>query len=379
MSTTISYKGNTIATATNQTKTLTTAGKYLEANIIITDVTPAGSVSQDENGYIVLPASGTGGSGSNNNGNNSNLVLTTKTGTFTGDGTNIVSISCDFEPREIYIHGDLSNDNTLRGVMAITLIKDNALYVVVDASQSNNDAGLYMAHQNTITGYNESNQSTEPYATYSNGVLTVNTVTNTSSTKFTSGISYDYKLIGFSTPTEHTIHLEFSDTTSTDINVYYDNSLISNAITNYKPNNWTYNNKTVSLAQLDNVTYYEPTGIPIGVELIDYTAATRDYAINSNGEVYSEQWYSVSDYTPINPNYTYSYTGCYWFYIAFYNSSQNVVGVLSMYSDGTQDENDSNTCHGTLNSSKIPSTAAYVRITGGYNVGSSTLSLIRTA
>ena len=38
MSTTISYKGSTIATATNQTKTLKTAGKYMENDVIVTDV-----------------------------------------------------------------------------------------------------------------------------------------------------------------------------------------------------------------------------------------------------------------------------------------------------------------------------------------------------
>ena len=39
MSTTVSYKGSTIATVDNNTKTLTTQGKYLEADIILTDVT----------------------------------------------------------------------------------------------------------------------------------------------------------------------------------------------------------------------------------------------------------------------------------------------------------------------------------------------------
>lgn len=37
MSTTVSYKGNTIATVSNNTKTLETEGKYLEADIILTD------------------------------------------------------------------------------------------------------------------------------------------------------------------------------------------------------------------------------------------------------------------------------------------------------------------------------------------------------
>lgn len=37
MSTTISYKGNTIATLTNETKTLSTAGTWMEGNVVVTD------------------------------------------------------------------------------------------------------------------------------------------------------------------------------------------------------------------------------------------------------------------------------------------------------------------------------------------------------
>ena len=42
MSTTVSYKGNTIATVDNNTKTLLTQGKYLEDNITVTDVSGGG-------------------------------------------------------------------------------------------------------------------------------------------------------------------------------------------------------------------------------------------------------------------------------------------------------------------------------------------------
>lgn len=41
MSTTVKYKGETLATVTNQTRTLNTRGKYLEDNIELTDVTAA--------------------------------------------------------------------------------------------------------------------------------------------------------------------------------------------------------------------------------------------------------------------------------------------------------------------------------------------------
>ena len=45
MSTTVTYKGSTLTTANNQTRTLLTSGKWLEDNIIITDVTSGGSVT----------------------------------------------------------------------------------------------------------------------------------------------------------------------------------------------------------------------------------------------------------------------------------------------------------------------------------------------
>ncbi len=41
MSTTVTYKGNTIATVSNQTKTLKTQGKYMEGDVTLTDVSQA--------------------------------------------------------------------------------------------------------------------------------------------------------------------------------------------------------------------------------------------------------------------------------------------------------------------------------------------------
>ena len=62
---------------------------------------------------------------------------------------------------------------------------------------------------------------------------------------------------GSSTPsaTSHTIHFEFADETDTTITTYYDSSFISDAITATTPT--TYDSKTVTLAQLDGVTWYE--------------------------------------------------------------------------------------------------------------------------
>ena len=48
MSTTVSYKGNTLTTVSNNTKTLETEGKYLEADIILTDVSQGSPTLQSK-------------------------------------------------------------------------------------------------------------------------------------------------------------------------------------------------------------------------------------------------------------------------------------------------------------------------------------------
>lgn len=122
-----------------------------------------------------------------------------------------------------------------------------------------------------------------------------------------------------------------------------------------------------------------PSGIPLNTQLIDFTAITNNYAVNSSGQVYAEQWYSVSDYTEIDPSMTFSYSGCYWFYIGFYDASKDTISALSMMNDATQRSGDTNYCDGTLTPAKIPSTAKYVRITSTMNPDSTIMSLIRTA
>lgn len=176
--------------------------------------------------------------------------------------------------------------------------------------------------------------------------------------------------------TQHTIHLEFSDNTDTDIEVDYDDSWVGTLITSTEPT--TYGAKTVTLAQLDGVTWYQPQIIPLNTELIDYMECYRDKAINSSGEAVTTEWYYASDFTPIAAGMTFSYTASLWHYIGFYDSAQNVISTLYVYSDGTPDPNDSNTGHGTLSGNKIPANAAYARLCGTW-YDSAHMSLIRTA
>ena len=64
---------------------------------------------------------------------------------------------------------------------------------------------------------------------------------------------------GGGSATQHTIHLEFSDSSDTDISAYYDDSLIGTMITAYEPNTWTYSSKIVVVAELDGVEWYNKT------------------------------------------------------------------------------------------------------------------------
>ena len=184
---------------------------------------------------------------------------------------------------------------------------------------------------------------------------------------------------GSPSATQHTIHLEFSDSTDTDISVYYDDSLLGTMITAYEPSTWTYSSKTVTLAQLDNVTWYDKQSIPIGVELIDFTKLTEDYVINSSGQAVAEQWYCASDYTPIESGMTFSYSGCRWFYLGFYDSTKSPISTIYIFNDTTESSLTSNLGEGTLSGNEIPQNAAYVRITGVNYQGAYHLSLIRTA
>ena len=182
---------------------------------------------------------------------------------------------------------------------------------------------------------------------------------------------------GSPSATQHAIYFEFSDSTNTTINAWYNDSFISNAITATTPT--TYNNKTVTLAQLDGTTWYEPQNIPLNTELIDFTKIVVGYVIDGdNGEETTSQWSCCSDYTVIDPTMTFSYIGYRWYYIGFYDSSKTFISSIYMaYASGTLS---GDYLHGTLSGSDIPSNAMYIRIsTNPTNPSSSQLSLIRTA
>ena len=146
-------------------------------SLVITDVSNASGTTAE------ISVSGSGGS------------VQTETGTFVGNDANVITIACDFAPDVIYIRGDLTTSASLRGICSVNIIKDTTIYVTADSSTSASDEYLlFVAHG--ITGYNT--DTTYPYATYSNGILSVDTVMNSGTARWNSSVTYSYKLIGWS-------------------------------------------------------------------------------------------------------------------------------------------------------------------------------------
>lgn len=218
--------------------------------------------------------------------------------------------------------------------------------------------------------YDASGVRTQGTGTGGGGSLVIDDVPNTSGT--TAEISVGG---GGGGATQHTIHLEFSDSTDTDIDVYYDDSWVGSLITSTRPQ--TYGLKTIDSAALDNTTWYQRPIIPLNTELVDYAQSTADYAIGQDGEAFPQEWSYASDYIAVDPSMTFSYTNYYWFYIGCYDESYNVVRTIYVMTDGTADPDDGNTGHGTLSGAKL-SGVAYVRLCGASN-NSDKMSLIRTA
>lgn len=171
--------------------------------------------------------------------------------------------------------------------------------------------------------------------------------------------------------TRHTLYFEYEDETNETVYAYYDDALIGPAITATTPT--THNNKTVTLAQLDGVTWYSyappsPSDIPLNTQLIDYNAVTNGVAMYDDGRIEETEYMCLSDYTAIDPSMTFTIVGNPWFGTGFYDSSKTLISAVI-----------TNDLGGVLNSSNIPAGAAWVRISAIQGADDTELSLIRTA
>lgn len=255
--------------------------------------------------------------------------------------------------------------------------KGSTLTTVNNQTRVLETAGTWLEDDITLTDVTQGGitpTGTKQISISQNGTVTED-VTNYANAQITVNVS------GGGTPsaTAHTIYFEFSDNTNTTITAYWDGTFISDAIRATTPR--TYNNKTVTLAQLDGTTWYSynPSAIPLNTELIDFSLCTANSVIDGGtGEVKEQEWYYVSDYTRVDPSMTFSYKAGIWTYIGLYDSNKAFVDTIYVYSDGTVDPDDGNLATGTLTPSKIPSNVAYVRLSST-GTTSDRMSLIRTA
>ncbi len=116
----------------------------------------------------------------------------TATGTVSGSGSNVLQIPCEFEPDLIYVYGDMTGDASLKGCVSFTIIKDTYLETTVDGSSNDTDEYIWW-NNHSITGY--STDTSLPYGTYSNGVVTLDMVENSSALRFNSAVTYAYKFV----------------------------------------------------------------------------------------------------------------------------------------------------------------------------------------
>lgn len=265
----------------------------------------------------------------------------------------------------------LEDDITLTDVSASspTLITKNISTNGTYNASSDSADGFSSVVVNVPTGITPT--GTKQISISQNGTVTED-VTNYASAQITVNVS------GGGTPsqTQHSIYFEFSDNTNTTITAYWDGTFISDAIRATTPT--TYNNKTVTLAQLDGVTWFEPAAIPLNTQLIDYNAVTNNYIVDGEtGELMTQEGGSASDYTQIDPSMTFKFIGYTWFDCAFYDSSKAYISGFRVYDYA--DSTGSDFPEGTLSASRIPSNAAYIRITSFANPDDTQLSLIRTA
>ena len=218
--------------------------------------------------------------------------------------------------------------------------------------------GTYTASNDSADGYSSVTVNVPSSGITPTGSINITTNGTHDVTNYASAV-VNVSGSGGSSATQHSIYFEFIDSTNATIPIYYDDSSISSIITTSKPS--TYNNKQVTLAQLDGTTWYSPKLIPLNTQLIDYTKMKDHYGLSGDDGTEEEyEWSSVTDYIPIDRNMTFTYVNYKWFALYFYDTNKTYIRNFTPNDDGAvMDEYDRG--HGTLDSGNIPSGAEYVR------------------
>lgn len=141
---------------------------------------------------VDLPKTGGGTVRFYENGGGGGSSAQIATGTVSGSESIVLQIPCEFAPDLIYVYGDMTGDASLRGCVSFMIIKDTYMQITVDGSSNNTDEYIW-SNDHNITGYGT--DTSLPYGTYANGVVTLNCVENSSSCRFNSAVTYTYKFV----------------------------------------------------------------------------------------------------------------------------------------------------------------------------------------
>lgn len=258
----ISYQDTTLATFTSGSKVLKTAGKYLADDITIESLLANGEYMR----IPVIPEQTvtTVNMTDTNLGLNRNLALNlNKIETLipgehyiiTFNGTEYVSECQEMTAWSEYHEKILG---TPQWVIDYTQVHDYIYPFAIDDNATNTElatpsVGQYTIQVDRLVFSSSSSSIIIPKTITANGIYDPSDDDADGYGVVTVNVSGGG---GGASPaaTQHTIHLEFTDSTNTNINLYYDDSFINSIITSFQPT--TYGQKIVDTASLDNTIWY---------------------------------------------------------------------------------------------------------------------------
>lgn len=135
-----------------------------------------------------------------------------------------------------------------------TTLSDAIETLIAGYEQNGGDSTTLIQKSITLNGtYSAEDDEADGYSSVTVNVQNGATMTETQNTYGTEVIISSAQGVTPSA-TAHTIYFEFEDNTNTTITSYWNGTFVSNAVTATTPT--TYDNKTVTLAQLDGTTWY---------------------------------------------------------------------------------------------------------------------------
>lgn len=361
MATTVSYKGSTIATVSNNTKTLETEGKYLEADIILTDNThittlQSKSVTPTESAQAVIPDSGYDGL--------SQVDVGAISSTYVGTGVSrqaAQTIYPSSSDQTIAADKYLTGTQTIKGVTTSNItaanIKKDVVVEVGDSADSDrilSITGTYegeqvvwtksaetLAHEDTVL---DENQQTWPATSPDTLLCPASDIISAAAILYNYSGSTEYPypaFVNFDTYSWYTKALIVTSTGQADV-VNYDNGGYRFDIFNPHPSGAFY---FYGQGQAGNYTSFGPNDTAEYKYLYCYGGPSSD--VHSTGVQVGEGATSIT-FDNLDDTNNIIYWACYYVgdYMGRIDASTDYYRVIGVV--GTLAENGDWNCQGTI-------------------------------